>query len=119
MKSLCMFFQLLSITGTAIAGGADVVAVDFAQADKQTYRFDVTVRHADSGWGHYANRWEVQGPDSSILGTRVLAHPHVNEQPFTRSLANVEIPLNVHQITIKAHDSVHGYTGKAMVINLD
>lgn len=50
MTSLCIFFLLFSITGTAIAGGADVVAVDFAQTDKQTYRFDVTVRHTDSGW---------------------------------------------------------------------
>ena len=38
-----------------------------------------------TGWEHYANKWDVVGPDDTILGTRVLLHPHVNEQPFTRS----------------------------------
>jgi len=74
-------------------------------------QFDVTLRHADEGWDHYADLWEVTGPDDEVLGTRVLAHPHVREQPFTRSLAGVAIPESVRSVTIRARDSVHGRGG--------
>ena len=37
------------------AGEADVVGVAFAERAPGVYRFDVTVRHADSGWEHYAD----------------------------------------------------------------
>ena len=107
------------ITGTAIAGGADVVAVDFIKTGEQTYRFDVTVHHTDRGWEHYANHWDIIAPDGSTLGNRKLAHPHVNEQPFTRSLSDVKIPLDVHQVTIRAHDSVHAFDGETMTVDLN
>ncbi len=113
-----VFLLLFCITGTVIAGGADVVAVDFIKTGEQTYRFDVTVRHTDSGWEHYANHWEIIDPDGTHLGTRVLAHPHVNEQPFTRSLSDVKIPLDVHQVTIRAHDSVHAFDGETLAVDL-
>ncbi len=53
------------------AGEADVVGVEVARSADGTHRFDVTVRHADEGWEHYADRWEVVAPDGTVLG----AHP--------------------------------------------
>jgi hypothetical protein len=44
------------------------------------------VRHEDVGWQHYADRWEVLASGGEVLATRVLAHPHVDEQPFVRNL---------------------------------
>ncbi len=73
------------------------------------WSFDVTVRHADAGWDHYADGWSVIGPDGTELGYRKLLHPHEAEQPFTRSLAGVAIPPGVAEVTIRAHDSVHGW----------
>jgi len=93
------------------AGEADVTAVDVKKSGDNLYNFDVTVTHADEGWDHYADKWEVIGPDGSELGTRTLYHPHVNEQPFTRSLAGVKIPENMTEVTIRAHDSIHKYGG--------
>lgn len=120
MKLLTVFFTLIRCcSGSAIAGEADVIAVKLKQVDKQRYRFDVTVQHNDQGWDHYADRWEVLAPDSSVLATRVLAHPHTNEQPFTRSLLRVKIPANIHQVTIRAHDSVHAFGGKTIHVSLD
>ena len=118
------YISILSIlifcfSGAAIAGKADVTAVEIKQTNKQSYRFDVTVRHADQGWDHYADRWEILAPDGSILGTRVLAHPHTSEQPFTRSLSGVLIPVGIHQVTIRAHDSIHAFGGKTVIVNLD
>ncbi|MEM1377855.1 MAG: hypothetical protein AAGG69_10755, partial [Pseudomonadota bacterium] len=101
------------------AGEVDVTGVQATQAADGTWRFEVTVKHADEGWDHYADRWDVVGPDGAVLGERVLFHPHVNEQPFTRSLVGVKIPDDVAEVTIRAHDSVHGLGGAEMKVALD
>jgi len=105
-------------TGAALAGEADVLAVEAALAGDGTYRFDVTVEHADTGWEHYADAWEVVAPDGTVLGTRTLLHPHVDEQPFTRSLTGVAIPDGTTEVTIRAHDSVDGLGGKEVTVEL-
>lgn len=102
----------------ALAGEADVVAATYEQASDGSYTFHVTVRHADTGWDHYADRWEIVAPDGTVLATRVLLHPHETEQPFTRSLPNVEIPDDVPEVTIRAHDSVHGPGGAEVTVAL-
>ncbi len=100
------------------AGEADVVDVSVKQSGKNIYSFSVTVRHADEGWDHYANKWDVVAPDGTVLGTRVLYHPHVDEQPFTRSLSGVNIPDTVGTVSVRAHDSVHEYGGKTATVNV-
>lgn len=105
---------LLSIP--AYAGEADVIEVDIKKTADTIYFFKVTVRHADEGWDHYANKWDVVAPDGTVLGTRTLYHPHVDEQPFTRSLSEVEIPAPITEVTVRAHDSVHEYGGKTMKV---
>ncbi|MEM6666236.1 MAG: hypothetical protein AAF638_07510 [Pseudomonadota bacterium] len=95
----------------AFGGEADVTDVRISAEAGGTYRFDVTVAHADTGWDHYADVWVVETPDGVELGRRVLHHPHVNEQPFTRSLGGVAIPDGMDTVVIKAGDSVHGFGG--------
>lgn len=102
----------------ARAGEADVVAVKVEKTGKEEYRFDVTVRHADTGWDHYANKWDVVTLDGKEIGTRTLYHPHVNEQPFTRSLSGVKIPAGTPKVMVRAHDSVHEYGGKTVTVKL-
>ena len=103
---------------SAFAGEANVIDVDVSCNSDSICRFDVTVRHDDEGWKHYANRWEVLSPDGEILATRVLAHPHDNEQPFTRSLANVKIPDGLSEVVVRAHDLIHEFGGDEMVVQL-
>lgn len=86
-----------------------MVAVGVEATAPGLYRFDVTVRHPDTGWDHYADKWEVLAPDGRVLGTRILLHPHVEEQPFTRSLDRVRIPVDVRQVVVRAHDNVDGH----------
>jgi hypothetical protein len=100
------------------AGEADVVGVRATEAAAGVWRFDVTVSHADAGWQHYADRWDVVGPDGAVLGSRVLLHPHVDEQPFTRSLSGVAIPAGVDRVRLRAHDSVHDFGGAEMTVEL-
>jgi hypothetical protein len=108
----------LSSATAALAGGADVEDVVIKLRGDGTYLFDVTVRHADEGWDHYADSWEILTPDGEVLGTRKLAHPHVDEQPFTRSLSMVAVPDGVTQVRVRAGDSVHGFSGKEMTVAL-
>jgi hypothetical protein len=100
------------------ASEADVVKVNILSTGDRVYRIDVTVRHADSGWDHYANRWEVRTLDGKVLGIRELAHPHVQEQPFTRSLRGVAIPKGIEKVELRAHDSVHDYGGKTIAVQV-
>ena len=109
---------LFFMSVAASAGEADVEAVKATKAADGTWRFDVTVRHADTGWDHYANRWDVLAPDGTVLGTRTLVHPHENEQPFTRSLSGVSIPDGLRSVTIRANDSVHGVGGREIAVEL-
>lgn len=109
---------LFFMSVAASAGEADVEAVKATKAADGTWRFDVTVRHADTGWDHYANRWDVLAPDGTVLGTRTLLHPHENEQPFTRSLSGVSIPGGLRSVTIRANDSVHGVGGREIAVGL-
>lgn len=103
--------------GVVAAGEADVLEVR-ATPTGGTWRFDVTVQHADTGWDHYADGWRVVGPDGTVYGTRTLYHPHVEEQPFTRSLAGVVIPPGVDQVVVESHDNVHGWGGATVTVNL-
>lgn len=98
---------------SAIAGASNVIDAR-ATSSGDAWRFDVTLRHADEGWDHYADAWRVVAPDGTVLGTRTLYHPHVNEQPFTRSLSGVAIPDGTPWVLIESHDSVHGWGGETI-----
>ncbi|MEP3233269.1 MAG: hypothetical protein ABJO30_10615 [Hyphomicrobiales bacterium] len=102
---------------SAYAGPADVVGVKVSKTAANTYRFDVTVKHGDEGWDHYADRWDVVSPDGTVLGTRILHHPHVEEQPFTRSDV-IKVPVGVKSVTVRAGDKVHGLGGEEMTVVL-
>jgi hypothetical protein len=118
--SAMMSLTLLLAVGAhrALAGEADVVEASASRTGDGTYSFSVTVRHDDTGWEHYANRWQVLAPDRSVLGERVLLHPHESEQPFTRSLTGVVIPPEIDEVIIRAGDSVHDFGGKELRVRL-
>ena len=115
---IVLLFLSLIVPSAVLAGEADVIAVDVRKSSDYLYHFDVTVSHGDEGWEHYADSWEVLDPEGKVLGTRTLYHPHVSEQPFTRSLSGVKIPGDVTRVTIRAHDSVHKYGGKTQSVEL-
>ncbi|HUS95296.1 MAG TPA: hypothetical protein VMX97_01005 [Hyphomicrobiaceae bacterium] len=102
----------------AAAGKADVIEAAASKSAPGIFDFSVTVRHADEGWKHYANKWEVVGPGGKVLATRVLYHPHVTEQPFTRSLSGVKIPASVTEVTVRAGDTVHGLGGREVKVKI-
>lgn len=82
------------------------------------WSFDVTITHGDTGWDDYADGWRILDAQGKELGLRVLHHPHVNEQPFTRSLSNVRIPSDVTEVGIQARDSVGGWSSSVTKVKL-
>ena len=109
---------MMLIAGPLVAGEADVINVTVVKTAVDIYGFSVTVRHDDTGWEHYADKWEVLELDQNVLATRTLYHPHVDEQPFTRSLSAVKIPAAVGGVNLRAHCSVHGYGGQEFPVDL-
>jgi len=104
--------------GPAPADPAEIVAAT-ARATGAGWQFDVTIAHGDTGWEDYADGWRVELADGTILGTRVLVHPHVEEQPFTRSLREVSIPDGVETVYIRAATNVTGWTETRQALTLD
>ena len=119
LRTSVLALAATTLLAPAAAVGGDAAVVDArAMRAGDSWRFDVTVRHPDNGWDHYADKWEVLATDGTTLGTRVLLHPHEHEQPFTRSLSGVEIPDDVAEVVIRAHDNVDGYGDTTFILPL-
>lgn len=109
---------LIAAPTLAVAGEADVLDASARTGGNGVWTISATIQHADEGWDHYADAFQVTAPDGTVLGTRVLYHPHVEEQPFTRSLTNVDIPEGLTHVIVRAGDKVHGYGGKEFRLEL-
>jgi hypothetical protein len=117
-----------TVSGTSTAdtpANADVEHVRAVQASDGSWTFHVTVRHPDTGWEDYADGWDVVLPDGTVVKpdpdspfTRLLLHPHENEQPFTRSQSGIRIPAGISQVQVRAHDLVDGWGGRAVMVDL-
>ena len=99
----------------ALADPAEIVSAEAARAG-EAWRVSVTLRHADTGWDDYADGWRVIA-GGKVVGTRVLTHPHVEEQPFTRSLT-LAIPEGVETVEVEASTSTTGWGGERSRLTL-
>lgn len=97
-----------------MAGEADVLEAVLLPAGEDQWRVQATIRHADQGWDHYADGFQVLTDDGVLLAERALLHPHVNEQPFTRSTEAFALPADVEALIVRAHDSVHDHGGQVV-----
>ncbi len=119
MKQLVMILSFL--IGFIVAGqgySGEVEIVDVKVSCSSSCNFAVTLKHADEGWQHYANQWDVLTMDGKLLKSRVLFHPHVDKQPFTRSLSGVQIPAGTSRVKIRARDIKHGYSNVEFTVQL-
>ena len=122
-QSWVMHRQILAAFAFAVATGpalakAPVVVDAQAQPGATGWTISVTLSHPDSGWDHYASGWEVLAPDGARLGYRELAHPHVDEQPFTRSLSGVELPDGIDHVLIRPRCTLDGWAASPTRLDL-
>ena len=113
MKNLCPLALLVAST---LPAQADFPVIEGAELRGSSLH--VTLSHPDTGWEHYADGWEVSTPAGEVLGLRVLAHPHVQEQPFTRSLP-VDVPEGVTALHIRARCNRDGWGDQVYVVPLE
>lgn len=107
-------------------GNADVIHVRAVEQEEENmWTFYVTIQHPDQGWEDYADGWDVVIPGGEVLKkdpgdpfTRLLLHPHVEEQPFTRSQRDLFIHPDVTKVLVRAHDLVDGYGGEEVEVDL-
>ncbi|MBA6262222.1 MAG: hypothetical protein V7780_06285 [Colwellia sp.] len=126
-----LVFILSLFTSSVLASEFDVdtysMSLDFAQVthvlatqeSNGSWCFGSSVQHDDQGWDHFADRWEVIDLEGNQLGYRELAHPHVNEQPFTRSQCGIKIPAEISKVIVRAKCNKHGFGGKPFIVNLN
>lgn len=109
------------ITTSPVGASAcpEVLDVALVQSSPGVFTVNTTVRSLDVPGVSFADAWEVRDSDGNVLGTRILAHDHANEQPFTRSLSGVEIPTDVTRIEVEARDSDRGFCGEPLVVEVD
>jgi hypothetical protein len=117
-RGTALLAALLLWSLPAAAGNADVVAVQVRRAAQGVFDFDVTVRSRDTGWNAYADLLEVLGPDGTVLGRRVLEHPHDDEQPFTRDVYGVRIPAGLATVRVRARFKPTGFGGEEKAVTL-
>lgn len=117
MKKILLALSLMAAGGPAAAEAPEIVKV-VAKASGMGWNFDVTVKHPDTGWGHYTDGWEIVSADGKVLAYRKLHHPHVDEQPFTRALNNVMLPDGTREVFVRAHCSKHGFDKSTYKVKL-
>lgn len=109
-----------STTGSGNGAGtgcADVIDATATQAGDE-WVISATISSADTGEEKYADVWEARDEDGTVIVERVLTHPHVDEQPFTRSAAPVAVPADIQTLAVVAHDSVSGWCGEPFTLHL-
>ena len=94
----------------------DVVDVT-VRSDGTGYTFDATISSPYDSPERYADAFRVRTPDGTVLGVRELTHPHQDEQPFTRSLSDVEVPDDVDRLIVEGRDLVNGWGGATVAID--
>ena len=102
----------------AAANEVEVVKAKLALDFDRSWTVSVTLLHDDMGWDHYADKWRLVDSNGTVLGERVLLHPHDNEQPFERSVSGIDIPEGASHLYVEAHDTVHGWSDQRLEIDL-
>jgi hypothetical protein len=96
----------------------DVLDATATQTDPGVWQFSATLSSPYDSPARYADAWRVLTPEGAELGVRELAHDHAGEQPFTRSLSGVEVPLEVDKVVIQGRDQVSGWGGATVGVDL-
>lgn len=105
-------------SGGVVADCPQVTEVELTQTAPGVFTVATTVRSLDIEGVGYADAWEVRDLEGGVLGERILTHPHVDEQPFTRTLPGVAIAPAITRVEVAARDSARGYCGLPLTVEV-
>lgn len=126
-KTICRALILLLLPGLALAcaeeqtieQGQVVVEGVKVQGDESARTFSVTLASDDTGCAQYADWWEITNEaGDALLYRRILAHSHIDEQPFTRSGGPLALPSS-QRVVIRGHMHPGGYGRQALIGSID
>ncbi|MEM6354036.1 MAG: hypothetical protein AAF766_25105 [Cyanobacteria bacterium P01_D01_bin.14] len=104
-------------TSTQLSAAPDpfalVTEVEVSTQSPGNYTFAVTLASPDTGCEQYANWWEVVTEEGDLVYRRILAHSHIEEQPFQRSGGPVELQPD-QTVIVRGHMDPDGYGTQAM-----
>jgi hypothetical protein len=104
---------------------AHVTFVRATQAADKTWTLEVTIEHPNRGDGGYADGWDIITPAAQVIKksvgeayTQALSEPSTREESLTHTLTGLAIPADVTRFFVRAHDSVHGWGGEMVFVDL-
>jgi len=100
-------------TNTLNLKEANVTNVSY---DSSSNIMSVTLLHDDDNETGYADWWQVETLNGTLIGKRILTHRHSSEE-FTRSLS-VEFDEEQQYVVVRGHDQDHGYGGQVIIYHL-
>lgn len=100
------------VTGSPEDELAVVSAVEVS-GEAGAYTFAVTIESEETGCDQYVDWWEVASEEGDLLYRRILAHSHVDEQPFTRSGGPVSVEAD-QTVIVRLHLYPQGYSTQAV-----
>ncbi len=96
----------------------EVQAVELRREDDGTYSALVTISSPYDTPERYADGWRVLDEEGEVVGETTLGHDHAAEQPFTRMQSGLEIPDATETVTVEGRDSVNGYGGTTVQVEV-
>ena len=120
MMRAALLALLLAAAPSALAGEADILAVAAERHPGTEDVFDVrvTILSNDTGPDYHADAFEIVTPDGRVIVRHELKQPSLNEQPFTTVLENLQVPVGIERVTVRARHKPRGYDGQSVSIQL-
>ena len=109
LRQFCFSAAMTTVMAVPAVADSPVVKDVAMEKTGMGWRVSVTLSHPDTGWDHFADSWRIEDAEGKVLAVRKLMHPHVEEQPFTRSLSSVMLPDGTREIYVRAHCSKGGW----------
>lgn len=93
---------------------ANVLGVDWANTTDGTTLWVTLYKELDEYDG-IGDWWQIEDLDGNVIGSKQVSQ---NETHYT-SNHTITVPPGIRYLVVRAHDSVHGYGGQAVVVDLE
>ena len=105
---------------------AAVSFVKASQATDGTWTLEVTVEYANPTAEAYADGWDIITPAGQVIKkdvadpyTQLLEPPSNGAESATHTATGITIPVDVTQFFVRVHDSVNGWSGEMVFVDLN